>query len=123
MRERAKSGALFFCPRPLFERSLISRGSILDDLLEEKRRLLAVYQSPIYSTKPGFTAKINPGALNNRALKRVELLPQRNSLPPRVKLLPWRSQTFRLSVFSNFYGFDQQRLIWSVFHLWDMVCS
>ena len=28
---------------PLFARSLIPRGSILDDLLEEKRRLLAVY--------------------------------------------------------------------------------
>ena len=28
---------------PLFARSLISRRSILDDLLEEERRLLAVY--------------------------------------------------------------------------------
>ena len=28
---------------PLFARSLISRGSILDDLLDEKRGLLAVY--------------------------------------------------------------------------------
>ena len=70
MRERAKSGArtkegegggggrgeaeisfsasplppsrIFFVLAPLFARSLISRGSILDDLLEEKRRLLAV---------------------------------------------------------------------------------
>ena len=69
MRERAKSGARtkegegggggrgeaeisfsasplplsdFFVLAPLFARSLISRGPILDDLLEEKRRLLAV---------------------------------------------------------------------------------
>ena len=40
MRERAKSGA-----RTWKARSLISRGSILDDLLEEKKRLLAVYLS------------------------------------------------------------------------------
>ena len=33
----------FFVLAPLFARSLISRGSILDDLLEEMRRLLAVY--------------------------------------------------------------------------------
>ena len=33
----------FFVLAPLFARSLIPRGSILDDLLEEKRRLLAVY--------------------------------------------------------------------------------
>ena len=31
-----------FVLAPLFARSLISRGSILDDLLEEKSRLLAV---------------------------------------------------------------------------------
>ena len=33
----------FFALAPLFARSLISRSSILDDLPEEKRRLLAVY--------------------------------------------------------------------------------
>ena len=44
--ERTKKGdywqSTFFVLAPLFARSLISRLSILDDLLEEKRRLLAV---------------------------------------------------------------------------------
>ena len=42
----------FFVLAPLFARSLISRGSILDDLLAEKRRLLAVHNRREMESSP-----------------------------------------------------------------------
>ena len=55
----------FFVLTPLFARSLISRRPILDDLLEEKRRLLAVYiksrqtELLVISSKYRFTSNLD----------------------------------------------------------------
>ena len=59
--EKGERGEACLVLAPLFARSLISRCSILDDLLGEKRRLLAVYETPLFKIEVFRTRRLYTG--------------------------------------------------------------